>query len=112
MRSASWTMSLFSLNTFAQPPATWCFSAMELRVSPLTTLYSPSPFLTFLPVGVVTVFLAAEAFDEQQRGAVHPVGERGGVGNPLALEGASKFAAVQHEVRPCARIEEIAAGDP
>ena len=25
-------------------------------MSPLTTLYSPSPFLTFLPVGVVTVF--------------------------------------------------------
>ena len=57
MRSASWTMSLFSWNSFSQPPLTFCSSAIELRVSPLTTLYSPSPFLTFLPVGVVTVLL-------------------------------------------------------
>ncbi len=48
-------MSLLSWNSFCQPPATLCFAAMELRVSPLTTLYSPSPFLTFWPVGVVTV---------------------------------------------------------
>src|SRR5688572_9286236 len=57
MRSASATMSLFSWNTLSQPPLTSCSWAMVLRVSPLTTLYSPSPFLTFLPVGVVTVFL-------------------------------------------------------
>ena len=57
MKSASSTMSLFSLNSACQPPLTLCFSAIELSVSPLTTLYSPSPFLTFLPVGVVTVLL-------------------------------------------------------
>jgi len=51
-------MSLFSSNSLCQPPATWCFAAMELRVSSVTTLYSPSPFLTFLPVGVVTVLPA------------------------------------------------------
>ena len=62
MRLASETMSLFSLNSFCQPPLTPCFSAIELRVSPLTTLYSPSPFLTFLPVGVVTVFWLFSVF--------------------------------------------------
>lgn len=55
-------MSSFSLNSFAQPPLTSCSSAIELRVSPLTTLYSPSPFSTFLPVGVVTVFFFAAGF--------------------------------------------------
>lgn len=59
-------MSLFSLNSFSQPPLTLCFSAMELRVSPLTTLYSPSPFLTFLPVGVVTVLEAAGRSAERE----------------------------------------------
>ena len=59
-------MSLFSLNSFAQPPLTSWSSAMVLRVSPLTTLYSPSPFLTFLPVGVVTVFLAAGRSAERE----------------------------------------------
>ena len=52
-------MSLFSSKSFAQPPLTSCASAIALRLSPLTTLYSPSPFSTFLPVGVVTVFFAA-----------------------------------------------------
>src|SRR5690606_24869773 len=52
-------MSSFSSNSSAQPPLTSCSSAIELRVSPLTTLYSPSPLFTFLPVGVVTVFFWA-----------------------------------------------------
>lgn len=68
MKSASSTMSWFSLNSFCQPPLTWCFWAIELRVSPLTTLYSPSPFSTFLPVGVVTVFLAAGRSCEREAG--------------------------------------------
>src|SRR4051812_35480035 len=68
MKSASSTMSLFSWNSFCQPPLTLCFSAIELSVSPLTTLYSPSPFLTFLPVGVLTVFLAAGRSAEREAG--------------------------------------------
>src|ERR1043165_4907465 len=82
MKSASSTMSLFSWNSFCQPPLTSCFSAMELRVSPLTTLYSPSPFLTFLPVGVVTVFLAVARSEE--RGVA---GWEERVWVPLPLEG-------------------------
>src|SRR6476646_8018133 len=81
MKSASSTMSLFSLNSCCQPPLTFFFSAIELRLSPLTTLYSPSPFLTFLPVGVETVFSAAgrdaerEAAVSVERVAVLVLGE-------------------------------------
>src|SRR6478736_2905441 len=59
-------MSLFSWNSFCQPPWTWCLTAIELRVSPLTTLYSPLPFLTFLPVGVVTVLWAAGREEDRE----------------------------------------------
>src|SRR5882757_993555 len=45
-------MSRLSLNSSCQPPATWCALAILDRVSPATTLYSPSPFLTTVAVVV------------------------------------------------------------
>ncbi len=95
-------MSLFSWNSFSQPPLTFFASAIELRVSPLTTLYSPSPFLTFLPVGVVTVlvdfFSAAGRSAEREAGCSSVA--RGAV-SVLCEEPEPEYAALDRPVPQC-----------
>lgn len=48
-------MSLLSWNSFRQPPSMRFIAAILLRVSPLTTVYSPSPRTNPSPIALPTV---------------------------------------------------------